>query len=379
MQRSITLWSRDGTRRRVGILPILSLQAVFRESGLTTWVADLDGSDRGSQLAKPGTGVIAHDAQGLLFSGPILSIQTSSQGDTRTVTISGESDMRILNNRLVHPDPTRGWDQQTTVSHYSARGVAEDLIVNMVNVQAGVSCPFTFRRTPGLPLQVSRHRGTETTVQARWSVLLEEVQALARDGGLVVDVRQRAESTDLELVVRTPVDRSRTIRFSQRTGLGDFHTELSAPTATVVYVGGKGEGTARNIYAEARPGQNQWNHSERVEVWKERSDTDDRAEFQKTVRETFKDTDQSGTVDFTVTETDTNRFREHYQLGDTVSVQVPGGALIVDRVRSVEVKWDEHGRTVKPTVGSYSTSAQVDRDTAEVRRIQDSVRRLEVR
>lgn len=375
---SIEVWSRDVNRVRRGVLPMISISVVLRESDIHTWSVTLDGNDPDAVLAKRGTGVIIMDDDRVLLSGPILRIETESSGGVKTTTISGESDMRVLNGRIVYPDYTRGFDQQTTKTHHAAKGFAETLIVDLVNQQAGASNPFAVRQTVGLPLQASQGRGSSTSIHARWSTtVLDEIKEIARVGGLVVDLVQQYESTNLGLVFRVPVDRRNMVRFEEDFGLGDYRTEMAADTATTVIIGGQGTGTTRTIYGRSRSSAEWWQG--RIEVWKERSDTTDVDEFYKTAIQTLTETAPTGAVYFTVAETADLVLGTHYNLGDTVTVALGDGVEIIDRVRAAEVEWDEHGRTVKLTVGNFSTEAEVDQDMTTVRRVQDDLRRLEAR
>jgi len=374
----VQVWARDPNRVRKGQLTPLSAQCVLRESGVGTWSITVDESSQWSPVVQEGWGVVVMDGDTTVFSGPVTEIQVDQNGQERDVTLSGVTDMHVLADRLVYPNPAQGFNAQT-ISHYKAKGPAETLILNMVQGQCtpDEAWPTRVRRTPGLTLPVSLGRGVTTSVEARFTRLLDEVKALATVGGLVVDIVQ--DGTDLPLIIREPRDKSRSVRFMQDSGLGAYTVKNTAPTVTTVILGAQGEGASRTITGKSAPNETRWG-ARRIEQFSDRRDTEDADEHQKTMTEVLAEGGPSGSATFEVAETNDLRYGAHFQLGDVVSVVLPGGNTITDGVRYVEITWDPYGREVKLTVGDESTDEPLaPKELQALKTLQRSVRGLAVR
>lgn len=364
----------DPDRVRRGQLTVLAAKCVLRETAVGTWQMTVDETAQWSPLIAEGWRVLVVEDARTLFSGPITEIGVTEEGQVRDLELAGVTDMVALEDRIVLPDPTQPSDQQTTVTNWARKGAAETLIADLVNLQAGPQSPFDARRTAGLTSLVSQGRGAPSSVNARFSLLLDEVRALATVGGLVVDVVQ--VDADLVPTVRVPVDRSRSVKFQLKAGLGKYELKHTGPSTTVVLVGGQGEGTARAIHF----GSQATTWGRRVERFQDRRDTPDPEELAKAAAETLAEAAETAMVTFTVVEAEGLRYGQDYELGDTVTVALPGGGEVMDGVRVVEMSWGPHGRTVEPTIGPPGAeppkaSAQVTR----TRQLMRQVRGLETR
>lgn len=361
------VWARDPNRVRQGVIPALKLTAVLRETGVGTWTMTVDEDAEWSPPMGEGWGIIVYDQGQVVFSGPAETIAVEDQGDGRDTTFTGKSDMVALQRRLVLPSPGVSPEQQSA-GYRTGKGPAEDLIAALINENAGPGA-WTPWVTPGLLPVVSQGRGARTSVNARFSVLLEEVQTLATVGNLVVDVVQEGE--DLAVSVREPVNLSREIRFQPEAGLTSYSMSLAAPTVTDVLVAGQGVGAARTIKHYA--GAPSWGGAIIV-TFQDRRDTDDADELVKAGTETLAEGAASASATFEAEETEDQMFGRDFRLGDTVTVDLPHGAQVTDRVRVVEITWDEFGRTVRPTVGAHSTDE--DKAPAWVKQIRDLKRQV---
>ena len=372
------VWARDPNRVRKGQLTPLSAQCVLRESGVGTWSITVDESSQWSPVVQEGWGVVVMDGDTTVFSGPVTEIQVEQNGTERDVTITGVTDMHVLADRLVYPNPAQGFNAQT-ISHYKAKGPAETLILDMIRGQCTPDEAWVtrVRRTPGLVVPASLGRGATTSVEARFTRLLDEVKALATVGGLVVDIVQ--DGTDLPLTIREPADKSRSVRFMQDSGLGAYTVHNTAPTITTVILGAQGEGASRTITGKSAPNETRWG-SRRIESFSDRRDTEDSDEHDKTMTEVLAEGGPAGSATFEVAETNDLRYGTHFRLGDIVSVVLPGGQTITDGVRYVEITWDPYGRDVKVTVGDESTDEPLaPKELQALKTLQRSVRGLAVR
>lgn len=369
------VYARDKDRVRRGVLPVVEAEAILRESATGTWVMTVDGDDEVSELFDPGWGIIVEDDGKTVFSGPAIIIEVEPAGDGINLVLYGVTDNHILDDRLIYPDPTRGGDQQTTAAYYYRTGSAKQLMADVVNLNAGPGSPFSTRRMPGL-LAPDGTGGTGVTssINARFTVLGDEVRRLALEGGYVVETVQGA-STDIVMTFRQPTDRSSLVRFTPENGLDDYRLRLVSPTATMCQVGGSGEGTARVFKTYLRSTAT-WNR--RVEVFQDRRDTAETTELSKSARETLDESAESASASLTLSETPDFRFLVDFNLGDRITVAIPG-TEIVDAVRTADIRWDEFDRTVKLTVGRYgSEDDQAPAWVKKIKQAQQAIRNLEV-
>lgn len=366
--RGLTVWARDPSRRRAGILTVVEGSTYLPESGVGTWTITVDATQDLAQRVTSDWGVIVVDAGRVMLSGPVITIQHDVKRSASTLTLTGVSDATALADRIVYPDPARPAEQQTTVTHYKETGPGEQVIANIINRQAGPSA-LAARRTPGLAAVPVGTRGARVPVEARFTSLADEVQSLARAAGLVVDVAQSETSTALVVGIRVPADRSRSCRFMPRTGLGDYMTKVTPAAVSTVIVGAGGQGTARVVIERSAPGA-----PRRVERFQDRRDSTDREELEKAAAETLAENAATASASFDVTEAAGMRFGVDYRLGDLVSVVPRPGVVISDRLRAVEISWTPTGRDVTLTVGE--TTTDTERTPAWVRKVRDLQKQL---
>ena len=230
----------------------------------------------------------------------------------------------------------------------------------------------------GAPLpRAASTAGTSTSLNARWTNLLDEIQTLARVGGLVVDAGQAASSANIEVAVRAAADLSARIRFNRKNGLGDHEVTLRAPTVTTAFAGGGGTGLTRTTFGLNGPVR--WGNR-RIERFYDRRDVPQGSttELRKTDEEALAEGGESAAVQFNVTESSQYRFGRDFLLGDRLTVQTPTGLSTSGALESVELEFRPHGRTVKLTIGentpaSESAPAWVKR----VRAMEQAMRRIQ--
>lgn len=366
-------WAVDPQRIRRGVLTAVEAKCVLRETGVGSWVITVDETAQWSPPVDRGWRLICVEDGRTLFSGPVTAIKTSEQGQTRDVELTGVTDMVALEDRIVLPTPTASPEAQSVAAYWSRKGVTETLIVDLINHQAGPSA-WSPWRTPGLVAATSHSRGSVSSVNSRFSILLDEIRALATVGGLVVDITQ--VGANLVPVVRVPADRSRQIRFLPGAGLADYDLAETAPTTTAVLVGGQGQGTARTLKLGTQAST--WGRT--VVRFQDRRDTDDAAELEKALTETLTEGAESAAATVNVTETDDKKYGTHWALGDTLTVGLPGGGEIVDGARAVEITWTPHGRDLEVTVGPPGTEPEkTPAQVKAIRQLQRRARGLETR
>ena len=340
----LTVWAVDPGLVRRGLLRDAKATVVFRDAEVGNFVVTLPNSDDLAQRLTKGWRVRLQDDE-IAASGVINKIAEDDVAGTRTV--SGFTDLERLKNKLTYPNPAATIPNQTADGQYRRTGPAETLIRDLVNLNVGPGA-LSGRAYPGLAVAASQGRGKSLVVATQWEELLEQCRKLARLGGVTFDLVQEE---DWRLVFRTrvPRDLSRRVRFNTVNGGlqgGDY--EISAPTATTVIAAGKGTGTYKNMREYTRASA--W--GERIEQFLDQKNTDDDPEILQAATEALDEGAETATASIAVNEVEGHRFGVDFLLGDTFAVEM-GSATIAEPVRSVEVEWDEFGRTAKLSLGDY--------------------------
>lgn len=354
------IWLRDANLVRRGRLtPLPGSAAVLRDTDTGTFELTLDPDDVVARRIDTGFGIIAVDT-GFRFSGP-FDHDSITTGPTGELVVGGFTDLVHAADRIIYPDPTKPANQQTTSATYKAKGPADQLIRDLIRLNAGQSA-ITTRRARGLTVATGAGTAQAGTTETRFDQLLPEVRAIARAAGLSVDIVQ--DGTALTVQIRPVADRSRRIRFTdENDGAGPTKLARTAATVTTAIVAGQGVGTARTI--RELTGPTTWG-GRRIETFKDRRDTDDTAELDKAGNDALAEAAESASSTFDVQEAPGAVFGVDYQLGDVVAVRV-GGRSVVQPVRSAAITWTGFGRDIALTVGDHDP--QNDRDRAWVRQI----------
>ena len=222
----------------------------------------------------------------------------------------------------------------------------------------------------GVPWSAAPGRGLgrPTRAQLRFHPLADKLfPALTADnlivtlqyppaGGVVVDVR---ESRLLPGVL------------TNMSGIpGDFSYERSAPTATRVIVGGRGEGVERE-FVEVREPQREVDWGDITEAFRDARNTEIGSDLSVEGRERLAETATTSGVSSDLVETSTFQFGTTYDVGDRVNVRVGP----IDREQQIGVgitESIEEGVVVKPSIGDIedSTSAILAKQIARLARTQ---------
>ena len=367
----LAVWAIDPDRVRRGQLQALECTVVVRDADVGTFALTVPDDELAGRM-RDGWRVLIQDGGQTILSGPVEEVAPNVAD--RTVEFTGVSDLVHVADRLVYPNPALPGASQTSDAYYKRNGPAETVIRDMVHANAGEGA-ISVRRADGFAVEASQGRGSTVSTNLRYKNLLEEARTLGRLGGVTFDAMQEQDAR-IVFRFRVPVDRSRSVRFTDRNGgVTDGSYSLAAPTATVVLVAGQGEGTARNIIERSRA--TTWGR--RVEAFKDQRDTDDADELEQSAIEQLDEGEAGAGASFTVAESPGLIYGVDYRLGDTISVEL-GTATISEPVRAVELSWDGHGRTASLTLGDHD---QADDKTPgwvkKIRALDARVRGLEVR
>jgi hypothetical protein len=199
-------------------------------------------------LMAPGMGVVLSRGPAQIMSGQVTGWELSGDGnatvagwDDRIWLGGGDADDR---GRIVYPDYTKPIiSQEVTKAEFT--GVREDLIVNLINQNAGPAALLA-RRVPRLVVPASLHRGGTTKLTVQLDLLHKTIATLAEQASLNVRVvHDESTGTPRLLVVITPVqDVSARVRFGPvgqggSGTLGDgWSLRVAGPTMTDAVVGG---------------------------------------------------------------------------------------------------------------------------------------------
>lgn len=343
--------ARDAGLNRLGVVPFTNLQLALRHLGVSAWQLTIAADHPKAGLLAAGGGVIVEDEVGTILSGPIrvLGVATENNSPGATLTVSGVSDDYLLSSRLVYPDPTQPADNQIVDAYDVRSGVGETVMKALVNANTGPGAIVA--RRSGVTIEVDNTRGTTVSSSARFDNLLDVLAALGAAAGLGFRTVQVGSSVVFD--VYEPTDLSASARFSTELGnLRAYSYELDAPNATRVIVAGQGEGTART-FVERGDTTSEADWATRVEVFQDRRDTDDLPTLQQAGDQTLIEQGPATKLSLSPVDTPRMRFRAHYNLGDTVTVEIPGGT-VVDVVSQINLQIDDSGTLVVPVIGDNS-------------------------
>ncbi len=324
----------------------------------------------------PGNRVVVIRAGTILIAGPIEKWlhERSDDGDNAGVgklTVTFADDLALIVAHEVYPNPAQTVDTQT-VDNWTYTGNAELALRALVNTQAGPGA-LVARRIPQLALGALASVGSSVTVTADRMQMAGDVARKIAEVGGGLGFRTRQVGTQILFEVYAPPDKSGTVRFGF--GLGNLKYigyEVSAPTATSVSVGGQGEGadrfmTERTDAVEMAAWGRFEKHVARAGggLIQDLRDDGDRAlaEGAATTRLTTN-----------VADTPTQRYGQHYQLGDIVAIESWPGQQVTDVVRTVHFQvYATSGEYVAATVGNQAALT----DPEWVRRIREIDARLD--
>jgi hypothetical protein len=346
---TIKLEARDAALRRLDeIDDFTSLTMPLRFNRTSDWTLILDGDSVGASLLTETGGLIVTRDGETLLSGPVRKITRTLLDGRSTVTVTGVDDTVWLDRRLAVPVPAG--PPYTSAAYHTVNGVAETVMRTYVDSNLGPSA-IAARRLARLGLAADGLRGTSVKGSARFTMLLELLQALALSGGdLGFRIVQSGEALVFE--VYEPADMTATAIFSVDFGnLVGYEYQTTVPQANYIYVGGGGEGTARVIVEGGDTAS--IDVHQRIEAsFRDRRDTEDTATLEQQRAETLLETQAQTSLSITPIDTDAVSFGTHYGLGDRVTVVIDG-VEVQDVVREVLLTLTpDGGEVLTPTLGT---------------------------
>lgn len=268
---------RDVNLQRVGAIAASELvfSATARRNSVGEWKIELPADHPlAIELSKPGAGIVTQ-VNGETFSGPMETVEhiESAEHPDGLVTITGVTDDVRLSDRRCLPDPLQPDINKASKDADVREGPAESLMHQFVNVNLGPGA-LAFRRDPLVVMGSNAGRGAVITKSASFDQLGVLLQDIAATNAL--NFRLRQDGSKLRFETWPVQDRSREVRFDllNRT-LASQSTSVAAPTATHVYVGGRGEGQYRWMYEQQSTDAASLAWGRRIETFADSSSTED--------------------------------------------------------------------------------------------------------
>ena len=324
----------------------------------------------------PGNRVVVIRNQAILTSGPIEKWlhERSDDGENAgygKLTVNFADDSAKIAARDVRPDPAQTVEGQT-VDNWTFTGTAEDALRALVNLNAGPGA-LADRREPHLVLGAAAGIGAGITVTAQRMQPLGDVARKIAEVGGNLGFRTRQVGTQIEFQVYAPVDKSSTVRFGFALGNMKYVSyEVSAPTATVVEVGGQGD-TGADAFMIERTNPTELLSWGRFEKLVSRAGTADLQVLQDDGDKALAEGAATTRLATNVADTPDQRFGRDYSVGDIVAVESWPGEQVVDLVRTVHLQiYATSGEYVSATVGSQEATS----DPEWIRRVREIDERL---
>lgn len=352
-------------------LTVIERHNVSDQSGLVAGVWTVTGDTAGMDgLLTPGNGVVLFRDDVPIMSGPITGI---SRGEVVS-TVSGFSDMEILNDRILYPSPANPITSQST-AYDNRSGAAETVLLGYVNANIGAGA-YSDRRLSLLRLPTDQGRGGAVTISGRLEQLGTTASDLAEMGGFHVDVVQMEDSSGpyLGLTINPVVDRTANVRFGpvkDFTGglMGSgWSYELKRPTVTRAVAAGGGVGVSR-VFIEQVDADAEALWAAQIEVLVDQRQTTDPTQLTQAAQNALESGANPVAVAFTITDSPDIQYRRDWKIGDKVGVSVDGMDLsnvVREVTTTVANNSGQPSEVISAVVGSRDSSNWVDRPNRDV-------------
>lgn len=285
------------------------------------------------------------------------------------IVLSGPDDMTVLEERLAYPVPGSVATSQSGAAYDARSGVASTVVLAYVDRNAA-SLALSDRQVPGLTTIADPTVGASIAWKARFDPLLSGVVApICEARGLRAWITSTTSGARTFHVAAVP-DVSGPARFSIALGnLLSLRYELTAPTATYLIAGGRGEEDARMFRAANNAAAaTAWRRIEAFVDQRAASDSDGGTELQAAADRKRDESGPAEQVDLTPLDTQRARFGVDYHVGSKIAAEVGHGtgAKVTAIVREAEITMerakDKQLVTVKPKVGVIGATSRLALD-----------------
>lgn len=309
-------------------------------------------------LNNPDWGIEVWRGGGQMFSGIWTDVRHTRDMATNQLEILGGSDEIWLRDRLVSPSPADTGPPYNAQASDIRTGVASAVLIAYVNMNLGPGA-IASRRKASFTLLADPGIGATVRGEGRWDAdLLAFIQPLAITGGVGFRVVQSGAALSFQVYRGT--DRSGSVKFSTKLGnLSGFEYARSRPKANYVYVGASGTGTSRIV--------KEFPDSAAIATWERiegplvnASSTSDTTVIAQSGNDALAQGSEQVSLSITPVETADMMYGVHYNIGDTVTIQLDDPATtpyaetgqVVDVLRAVTINLTPNSQTVTPTIGT---------------------------
>lgn len=358
---AITVFDKDYARKGVVAAPLsVNVMLQWNAPGVASFRLDADHR-RVNDLVAPGARcVISYRAPGItehiLLSGLVSEAKGSGGPLSPVREFVVLDDLNVLNEIIGYPVPGSPLSAQSAAGYDTRTGPLETVL------KGYVSANVTGQAIPRLTVQSSSGAGPTTTEKIRMHQLGEKLLPLATAAGLGVRVVQTG--TTRQLQTWTPTTRPRVL--TEASGIvQSAEFAYLPPEVTRIVVGIGGEDVARQFFgppttgyvdaaAEALWGIRRQEFIDARDIAQD--DANKAAMALQRAQERLAEGASKASLKAELAETGAFRYGAAYRLGDLVSVQPAGAAVITERVREIEFEWDDDGLTITPRVGEWQDS-----------------------
>lgn len=355
------LYIRDSNFQRQAIIDDYEeAEFVKTYNDVGTWRLRIDRrSPAAVMLNNPDWGIELYRRGQLVYSGIWTEVRHGRDMNLNHLEIVGASDEIWLRDRLVSPSPTELLPPYTLQASSVISGVASTVIRSYVDLNLGAGAIST-RAKAGFTVAADPAIGASVKGEGRWDAdVLSFIQPLAIAGGVAFRVVQ--VGTALQFQVYQGVDRSGSVKMSiPLKNVESFEYSRTRPKANYVFVGASGTGTARIVKEFA--------DQQAIATWERiegplvnANSTSDTTVINQTGSEALAQNSEQTSLTVTPIESDDLRWPLHYDVGDTIAIQLDNPVLtpyaissqVVDIVREVRVSLTRQGpQKVTPTIGT---------------------------
>jgi hypothetical protein len=384
---ALRVYARNSSLQRVGrIGDYTNLTVVPRHNAIGAMTMEISADSPNAPLLVEGNGLIVKTATGeTVLSGPIRTPdwgRSTSDSGSGKLTIGAISDDELLARYTCWPSPAAVIGSQTASVYKIDVAAVETGMRDLVNLNAGPGA-LASRKNPLLTLAANGlHGGALVREVNQFDNLLTVLQDIAAAAGLGFRVIQ--VGAGLQFQVFEPADLSGTARFSfGRGNLTDASYSTTPPTCTraIVVAGGGTSPRVCKTYDRADPlfpGLVLEQFIDQTSV--DSASVDLVAQMDQAAEEALTGGAGQGALSMSPIDLPRLRYGEHYNVGDTVSVQLRGGAWYADVVREVTLTSSAGELSVKATVGGDSgSSGVVARIYSYIAQVKKDVGRLKTR
>ncbi|CAM5395927.1 hypothetical protein STENM36S_06403 [Streptomyces tendae] len=385
--QALRVYVRNSTLQRIGqVADYTNLTVIPRHNAVGAITMEISADSPSAPLLVEGNGLIIKTPTGhTVMSGPIRTpdwSRSESDAGGGKLTVGAVSDDEILARYACWPSPTAAIGSQTASVYKIDVPAAETGMRNLVNLNAGPGA-LASRRNPLLTLATNGVHGPALVREVnQFDNLLVVLQDIANSAGLGFRVVQVGPS--LQFQVFEPADLSGTARFSFGLGnLTDASYSTTPPTCTraIVVAGGGTSPRVCKTYDRADPlfpGLVIEQFVDRTSV--DTASVDLTAQMDQAGEEALANGAGQGSLSISPIDLPMLRYGRDYNVGDTVSAQLRGGAWYTDTVREVTLTSSTSGSTVKATVGGDSSGdSAVGRIYKYIAQVKKNVARLQTR